>query len=68
MIELKLKVIWTEMVAMSTVFAGVSYVGCMGIGLERKIPSQFDQAANCYDRLRPLRFDTLKVLVEKPWL
>ena len=28
MIELKLKVIWTEMVAMSTVLAGVSYIDC----------------------------------------
>ena len=53
MIELKLKLIWTEMVAMSTVFADVSYVGCMGIGLERKIRSQFYRGATRYDRLRP---------------
>jgi len=53
MIELILKVIWTEMVAMSTVLTGVAYVDCTESEGERRIRSQFDRRATRCDRLRP---------------
>ena len=53
MIELILKVIWTEMVAMSTVLTGVAYVDCTESEEERRMRSQFDRRATRYDRLRP---------------